>query len=146
MLYEISQYFLVLSFIGLLVAGIILVNRGYKSDKDGKRNLNNIRLGWIFIGSASISATILTFWYAERVGFYSLFPILLFILPLIIIAGLIATLSVGISQLVAGYSKPRYNKKIKVGWILLIINFSVFGLLATLLILFMSGLIPIALM
>ena len=146
MLYEISQYFLVLSFIGLLVAGIILVNRGYKSDKDGKRNLNNIRLGWIFIGSASINATILTIWYAERVGFYSLFPILLFILPLIIIAGLIATLSVGISQLVDGYSKPRDNKKIKVGWILLIINLSVFGLLATLLILFMSGLIPIALM
>ena len=115
MLYEISQYFLVLSFIGLLVAGIILVNRGYKSDKDGKRNLNNIRLGWIFIGSASINATILTIWYAERVGFYSLFPILLFILPLIIIAGLIATLSVGVSQLVDGYSKPRDNKKIKVG-------------------------------
>lgn len=146
MLYEISQYFLVLSFIGLLVAGIILVNRGYKSDKDGKRNLNSIRLGWIFIGSASISATILTIWYAGRVGFYSLFPILLFILPLIIIAGLIATLSVGISQLADGYSKPRDNKKIKVGWTLLIINFSVFGLLATLLILFMSGLIPIALM
>lgn len=146
MLYEISQYFLVLSFIGLLIAGIILVNRGYKSDKDGKRNLNSIRLGWIFIGSASISATILTIWYAERVGFYSLFPILLFILPLIIIVGLITTLSIGISQLVDGYSKPRDNKKIKVGWILLIINFSVFGLLATLLILFMSGLIPIALM
>ena len=146
MLYEISQYFLVLSFIGLLVAGIILVNRGYKTDKNGKRNVNNIRLGWIFIGSASINATILIIWYAERVGFYSLFPILLFILPLIIIAGLIATLSVGISQLVDGYSKPRNNKKIKVGWTLLIINFSVFGLIATLLILFMSGLIPIALM
>lgn len=141
-LYEISQYFLAINAIAFLVVGIVFVNLGYKSN----RNLNKIKLGWIFIGISSIIATILLLWLGNNIGYFSLLGILIFIFPFIIIAGLVATLSVGISQLVDGYSKPRDNKKIKVGWILLIINFSVLTAIITLLILFMSGLIPIALM
>ena len=141
-LYEISQYFLAINAIAFLVVGIVFVNLGYK----GNRNLNKIKLGWIFIGISSIIATILLLWLGNNIGYFSLLGILIFIFPFIIIVGLIITLSLGISSLASGYSKPRDNKKIKVGWILLIINFSVLTAIITLLILFMSGLIPIALM
>ena len=55
MLYEISQYFLVTHAIAFLVVGIVFISLGYK----GNRNLNKIKLGWIFVGISSIIATVL---------------------------------------------------------------------------------------
>ena len=142
MLYEISQYFLVTHAIDFLVVGIVFISLGYK----GNRNLNKIKLGWIFVGISSIIATVLILWLGNNIGYFSLLGILIFIFPFIIIAGLIVTLSLGISGLVSGYSKPRNNAAIKRGWAFLIINIAITTTIIVLLLMFMSGLIPIRLM
>ena len=142
MLYEISQYFLVINAIAFLVVGIVFISFGYK----GNRNLNKIKLGWIFVGISSIIATVLILWLGNNIGYFSLLGILIFIFPFIIIAGLIVTLSLGISGLATGYSKPRNNAAIKRGWTFLIINIAITTTIIVLLLMFMSGLIPIRLM
>ena len=141
-LYAISQYFLVTHAIAFLVVGIVFISFGYK----GNRNLNKIKLGWIFVGISSIIATVLILWLGNNIGYFSLLGILIFIFPFIIIAGLIVTLSLGISGLVSGYSKPRNNAAIKRGWAFLIINIAITTTIIVLLLMFMSGLIPIRLM
>lgn len=141
-LYAISQYFLVLNTIAFLVVGIVFISFGYK----GNRNLNKIKLGWIFVGISSIIATVLILWLGNNIGYFSLLGILIFIFPFIIIVGLIVTLSLGISGLVSGYSKPRNNAAIKRGWAFLIINIAITTTIIVLLLMFMSGLIPIRLM
>jgi hypothetical protein len=141
-LYAISQYFLVLNTIAFLVVGIVFISLGYK----GKRNLNKIKLGWIFVGISSIIATVLILWLGNNIGYFSLLGILIFTFPFIILVGLIVTLSLGISGLVSGYSKPRNNAAIKRGWAFLIINIAITTTIIVLLLMFMSGLIPIRLM
>ena len=141
-LYAISQYFLVTHAIAFLVAGIVFISFGYK----GNRNLNKIKLGWIFVGISSIIATVLILWLGNNIGYFSLLGILIFIFPIIIIIGLIVTLSFGISGLATGYSKPRNNAAIKRGWTFLIINIAITTTIIVLLLMFMSGLIPIRLM
>ena len=142
MLYEISQYFLVINAIAFLVVGIVFISFGYK----GNRNLNKIKLGWIFVGISSVIATVLILWLGNNIGYFSLLGILIFIFPFIIIAGLIVTLSLGISGLATGYSKPRNSATIKRGWTFLIINIAITTTIIVLLLMFMSGLIPIRLM
>ena len=142
MLYEISRYFLVTHAIAFLVVGIVFISLGYK----GNRNLNKIKLGWIFVGISSIIATVLILWLGNNIGYFSLLGILIFIFPFIILAGLIVTLSLGISGLATGYSKPRNNAAIKRGWTFLIINIAITTTIIVLLLMFMSGLIPIRLM
>ena len=124
------------------MAGIVFISFGYK----GNRNLNKIKLGWIFVGISSIIATVLILWLGNNIGYFSLLGILIFIFPIIIIIGLIVTLSFGISGLATGYSKPRNNAAIKRGWTFLIINIAITTTIIVLLLMFMSGLIPIRLM
>ena len=138
----ISQYVLVISAITFLVVGIVFVSLGYKRNRD----LNKIKLGWIFIGVSSIIATALLLWLGNNIGLYSLLGLLVFLFPVIILASLIATLTLGICGLVNGYSKPRNPTYIKRGWIFLIINIALSTTLIVLLVLFMNGWIPIRLM
>ena len=142
MLYEISQYFLVTHAIAFLVVGIVFISLGYK----GNRNLNKIKLGWIFVGISSIIATVLILWLGNNIGSFSLLVFIIFILQFIIIAGWIVTLSFWLSGLVIGYSNPRNNSAIKTGWTFLIINIASTSTIIVLLLMFMSGLIPIRLM
>lgn len=143
------SFVLCLAFItAVLTIGIVFVYRGYKEDENGNRNLGFIRAGWIIIASLSLLITagivflaVVTSWI---VGF------LFVVLPFVVLIGLVITLAYGISNLITGYQRDKNGHfdivKIKVGWINIGVNLTVITAIFVLLMMFMTGIIPIRLM
>lgn len=127
----------------LLVPGIIFINKGR-----GK-NVAMITIGWCIIGTIATALTFgtgLLFYYWGT----TVLTIVMIVSPLIIIAGLIVTVSLGITYLIKGYTRDKDGKinkrQITAGFVLLGINTLILAAIITLAIIFTSGLIPIALM
>lgn len=115
-----------------LMAGIVLLILGF----NGARKVVFIRAGWIIVGILSIIITLAFIYISIASGLGII--ILIFGLPLFIIVGQIFTLTYAISSFV--------NKKIKTGIVFLVINLTVVTTIIVLLVLFMTGIIPIRLM
>ena len=128
-----------------VVAAVILFNNAKKLGKDTNGGLTCTIWGWIVIAIyASLAITGLVYLCIET-AFWVV--ILIVIMPLIILVGLILTLTYGIYYLVRGYQKGNVDKrKVSIGMTLLIINASIILTVGVLLILFMSGIMPIRLM
>ena len=131
--------------IGTVVAAVILFNNAKKLGKDTNAGLTCTIWGWIIIAVyASLAITGLVYLCIET-AFWVV--ILIVIMPLIILVGLILTLTYGIYYLVRGYQKGNVDKrKVSIGMTLLIINAAIILTVGVLLILFLSGIIPIRLM
>ena len=131
--------------IGATIAAVILFNKAKELGRDTDAGLARTRAGWIVIAVyASLAITGLIYLCIET-AFWVV--ILIVIMPLIILVGLILTLTYGIYYLVRGYQKGNVNKrKVSIGMTLLIINAAIILTVGVLLILFMSGIIPIRLM
>ena len=115
-----------------LMAGIVLLMIGF----NGARKLALIKAGWIIIGVLSIIIT-LAFVYLFMTSGLAIM-ILIFGLPLLIIVGQIVTLSLGIGNLTNGSNK--------LGIVFLVIHLAVATTVIVLLVMFMTGFIPIRLM
>lgn len=139
---------LVITLAFIICVASILINSGYQKDQEGRRNAKLIAIGWIIIGTSSFSGTVLFILIALWTGY--LYGLGLLAIPLLILAGLVASLTVGISNLAKGYAKDANGKRnhslISSGWILLAINLTILVSIITLLVLFATGGIPIALM
>lgn len=131
--------------IGATIAAVILFNKAKELGRDTDAGLARTRAGWIVIAVyASLAITGLIYLCIET-AFWVV--ILIVIMPLIILVGLILTLTYGIYYLVMGYQKGNVDKrKVSIGMTLLIINAAIILTVGVLLILFMSGIIPIRLM
>ena len=127
-------------FISALIGGIIFIGLGYRFG----RKLALIRTGWIIIGVISLVTTMGIGYLAFRTSLLIL--LLIFIGPLFIIGGLIATLTAGIINLIVGFGKVRNKTKIINGFVLLGINLAIVTTLIVLLVMFTTGIIPIRLM
>ena len=122
----------IITFVLGLMAGIVLLMIGFK----GARKLAFIRAGWIIIGVLGILTTLAFVYLFMTSGFAVI--ILIFGLPLLIIIGQIVTLALGIGGLTTG------NKKLGIAF--LVIHLAVATTIIVLLVMFMTGLIPIRLM
>ena len=131
--------------IGATIAAVILFNKAKELGRDTDAGLACTRAGYIVIAVyASLAITGLIYLCIET-AFWVV--ILIVIMPLIILVGLILTLTYGIYYLVRGYQKGNVDKrKVSIGMTLLIINAAIILTVGVLLILFMSGIIPIRLM
>ena len=131
--------------IGATIAAVILFNKAKELGRDTDAGLARTRAGWIVIAVyASLAITGLVYLCIET-AFWVV--ILIVIMPLIILVGLILTLTYGIYYLVRGYQKGNVDKrKVSIGMTCLIINAAIILTVGVLLILFMSGIIPIRLM
>ena len=131
--------------IGATIAAVILFNKAKELGRDTDAGLARTRAGWIVIVVyASLAITGLIYLCIET-AFWVV--ILIVFMPLIILVGLILTLTYGIYYLVRGYQKGNVDKrKVSIGMTLLIINAAIILTVGVLLILFMSGIIPIRLM
>ena len=131
--------------IGATIAAVILFNKAKELGRDTDAGLARTRAGWIIIAVyVSLAITGLVYLCIET-AFWVV--ILIVIMPLIILVGLILTLTYGIYYLVRGYQKGNVDKrKVSIGMTLLIINAAIILTVGVLLILFMSGIIPIRLM
>ena len=131
--------------IGATIAAVILFNKAKELGRDTDAGLARTRAGWIVIAVyASLAITGLIYLCIET-AFWVV--VLIVIMPLIILVGLILTLTYGIYYLVRGYQKGNVDKrKVSIGMTLLIINAAIILTVGVLLILFMSGIIPIRLM
>ena len=132
MLMDILAILGIITFVGGITSGIVLLILGFK----GARVLGLIRAGFIVLGVISI---IITLGFIELCikSSYAI-VILIFGIPLAILIGLIFTLTYAISSFV--------NKKIKTGIVFLVINLTVVTTIIVLLVMFMTGVIPIRLM
>ena len=131
--------------IGATIAAVILFNKAKELGKDTDAGLTCTRWGWIAIAVyAALVITGIIYLCIET----SFWVFLLFIgLPIIIMVGLILTLTYGIYYMVEGNKKGNVDKrKVSIGMTCLIINASIILTVGVLVILFMSGLIPIRLM
>ena len=122
----------VITFVLGLIAGIVLLMIGFK----GARKLALIKAGWIIIGVLGILTT-LAFIYLFMTSGLAII-LLIFGLPLLIIIGQIVTLVLGIGNLTNGSKK--------LGIVFLVIHLAVATTVIVLLVMFMTGLIPIRLM
>ena len=131
--------------IGATIAAVILFNKAKELGRDTDAGLARTRAGWIVIAVyVSLAITGLVYLCIET-AFWVV--VLIVIMPLIILVGLILTLTYGIYYLVRGYQKGNVDKrKVSIGMTLLIINAAIILTVGVLLILFMSGIIPIRLM
>lgn len=131
--------------IGTVIAAVILFNHAKKLGRDTDKGLAFTRAGWIVIAVYAAFIIAGTVYLCIETSFW---VFLLFIgLPIVIMVGLILTISYGISYLVQGYDKNHPDKrKVSIGMTCLIINASIVLAVGVLIILFMSGLIPIRLM
>lgn len=119
-------------FLGGVSASSILLTLGY----NGVRKMKLIAAGWIIVGSLSIWITLLLVYLCITSGFGIIF--LIFVLPLIILVGQVVTLSLGIYYLIKGNRVA--------GIVLLVVHAVVLASVITLLLMFMTGAIPIRLM
>ena len=131
--------------IGTVIAAVILFNKAKKLGKDTDKGLAFTRAGWIVIAVYSALAITGIIYLCIETSFW---VFVLFIgLPIVIIVGLILTISYGIYYMVEGNKKGNFDKrKVSIGMTCLIINASIVLAVGVLMILFMSGLIPIRLM
>lgn len=133
---------IVMGIAALLVPGIVLINQG-------KNNKTKYIVGWCLVATVITGVSVGLGFLIVMAG-SSLLGWLILITPLLIIVGLILTVTYGIDCLVKGFSKDqdgqRNKSKIKTGFVLLGINATIFLSILTLIILFMNGLIPIRLM
>lgn len=128
-----------------VIASVILFNKAKKLGKDTDAGLACTRWAYIVI-AVYASLVIAGSVYLCIVSSFWLI-LLVFISPLMIGEGLILTLAFGIYYLVTGNKKDNVDKgKIKIGMTCLIINAAIILTIGTLIILFMSGVIPIRLM
>ena len=142
---ELMFALIVILTIGTVIAAVILFNKAKELGKDTDAGLTCTRWGWIAIAVyAALAVAGIVYLCIES----SFWVILLFIcLPIIIVVGLILTLSYGIYYLVEGNKKGNIDKrKVSIGLVCLIINAAIILTVGILIILFMSGLIPIRLM
>ena len=131
--------------IGVIIASVILLNKAKRVGKDTDLGLKCTRAAYITI-AVDVSLIIAGFVYLCIESSFWLI-LLIFILPLFILEGLILTLVFGVIYLVQGYKRGKEDKKkITVGMTCLIINASILFAICILIILFMSGLIPIRFM
>ena len=131
--------------IGVIIASVILLNKAKRVGKDTDLGLKYARAAYITI-AIDVSLIIAGFVYLCIESSFWLI-LLIFILPLFILEGLILTLVFGVIYLVQGYKRGKEDKKkITVGMTCLIINASILFAICILIILFMSGLIPIRFM
>lgn len=131
--------------IGIIVAGIILINLGMNPKEGEKRDLKLVKTGWLMIGIYSVFITAGLVWLSIESGLGVVF--LIFVLPLIILVGQVLNLTFGIYYLVLGYKKTNPDlKKRQIGWVFITIHLVIVATILTLLSLFMSGIIPIRLM
>ena len=132
----------------IVTIGSMLVKKGYKKDNNGDRNPKLIVIGWIIIGVSTLAGTVLFFVVAWLSGY--LFGLGLLMIPLLILAGIVVSLTLGASNLVNGYTKNENGKRnyqlVTSGWILLGLNITIVAAIFTLFMLFATGCIPIALM
>lgn len=132
----------------IVTIGSMLVKKGYKKDNNGNRNPKLIVIGWIIIGVSTLAGTVLFFVVAWLSGY--LFGLGLLMIPLLILAGIVVSLTLGASNLVNGYTKNENGKRnyqlVTSGWILLGLNITIVAAIFTLFMLFATGCIPIALM
>lgn len=132
----------------IVTIGSMLVKKGYKKDNNGDRNPKLIVIGWIIIGVSTLAGTIL-FLFVSWLSSY-LFGLGLLMIPLLILAGIVVSLTLGVSNLVNGYTKNENGKRnyqlVTSGWILLGLNITIVAAIFTLFMLFATGVIPIALM
>ena len=136
---NLAAFLLINIFISVLIGGIIFINLGYRFN----RKLSLIKTGWIIIGVLSLLTTIGFAYLMWMTGFVLVF--LIFVLPFIILIGLVITLTLGISYIAMGFSK-HLRDKITLGFVLLGINLAVLTTFVVLLVMFMTGIIPIRLM
>ena len=115
-----------------LMAGIVLLILGF----NGARKVAFIRAGWIIIGVLGIIITLVFIYISIPSGLGII--ILIFSLPLFIIVGQIITLTLGIANLANGSKK--------LGIVFLVIHVAIATTIIVLLVLFMTGIIPIRLM
>ena len=128
-----------------IIAAVILFNYAKKLGRDTDKGLAFTRAGWIVIAVyAALAITGIIYLCIET----SFWVILLFVfLPIVILVGLILTITYGIYYMVEGNKKGNFDKrKVSIGMTCLIINASIVLAVGVLIILFMSGLIPIRLM
>ena len=147
MLDPIVEIVIFLIVIVALVVGIIFAILGKREKNNGKYNPAKLRFGIVTTcvsGVFLVAFTILSFFLHG--GFGALGVFLFFFSPIVILAGLILTLSLGIYCVAVGHSNPKNPVLIRRGRVLLIINVSVIVTLVILFILFASGVIPIRLM
>ena len=129
----------------VIVTGIIYIRTGMKPVDGGERKLGYIRAGWLIIGIYSVLATAGLIFLGFKTSSFLVWLILLS--PIIILLGLVLTLSFGIYYLSEGNKGIDGDKrKISIGVVCLVINAVIVLSIGTLLILFMNGVIPIRLM
>ena len=131
---------ILLAIAGTLVPGLIFVVN-YKNTNKGL-----YIAGWCLIG---LIATAMTFglFYFIVISWYSVLWLLILLIPLSVLGGLIATLTIGLNCLVKGFTKGNINKaNIITGFVLLGVNNIVFFSIILLILLFTNGFIPISLM
>jgi len=134
---------LVLSIGGIIAGAVLMVIGKHKKDINQQKGLK--KTGLIILLVDAGVATLSSAYVIYRTGFSFGFGFLIFATPFLILIGIIASLAIGIPFLMEGYA-TKNKVKIKVGWVLLITHTAVVTAIITLLILFMSGLIPISLM
>ena len=104
--------------------------------------------GWIIVGTVSLLATAGFIFLIIQTSF--LVGLLFLFMPLIILMIFIISLAIGISYLILGYRRNEEGHfdmmKIRIGWISVGINTTIIAVLFTLLLMFMTGIIPIRLM
>lgn len=136
---NLAAFLLINTFISVLIGGIIFINLGYRFN----RKLSLIKTGWIIIGVLSLLTTIGFAYLMWMTGFIIVF--LIFVLPFLILVGLVITLTLGISYIVFGFKK-HLRDKITLGFVVIGINLAVLATVIVLLVMFMTGIIPIRLM
>ena len=126
--------------IGVTIAAVILFNHAKKLGKDTDKGLTFTRAGWIVIAVYAAFNIAGTVYLCIETAFWV-------VILIVIMVGLILTLTYGIYYMVEGNKKGNVNKrKVSIGMTCLIINASIILAVGVLVILFMSGLIPIRLM
>ena len=131
--------------IGAIVSTVILFNKAKKLGKESDSWLAYTRAAWIIIAVYSSLMIAGLVYLCIETSFWVV--VLIVGLPLAILVGLILTITYGISYLVQGYDKNNPDKrKVSIGMTCLIINACIIFGIGLLIILFMSGLIPIRLM
>lgn len=133
----------------LIATGIVFIRQGNKRDENNKCLKPGLMIaGWIVVGTVSLLATAGFIFLVAQTSF--LVGILFLFMPFIILLVFIISLAIGITYLIFGYQRNEEGHfdvvKIRIGWISVGINTTIIAVLFTLLLMFMTGIIPIRLM
>lgn len=133
----------------LIAMGIVFIRQGNKRDENNKCRKPGLMIaGWIIVGTVSLLATAGFIFLVAQTSF--LVGILFLFMPFIILLVFIISLAIGITYLIFDYRRNEEGHfdmvKIRIGWISVGINTTIIAVLFTLLLMFMTGIIPIRLM